>query len=64
MGAPWNLVLWWCWLIVGGELLPESGWRVWTCLGELGHTEALEPMRGAMIRWDSCLEDDRVVVTG
>ena len=59
----WELVYWWCRLIVEGGLLPEVGgdlirWRGWS---ELGYPDALQPLVGWVSEWDDWSEDSTIL---
>ncbi|HVQ19215.1 MAG TPA: hypothetical protein VMT27_09315 [Actinomycetes bacterium] len=57
MDARWELVRWWCQLIVSGNLLPEEGGqRIWTQWGELGSPDALQSLVGEVIQWEDWTE--------
>lgn len=52
--ARWELVRWWCQLIVDGQLAPEVGaalvsYEAW---GELGYPESLQPLAGWLSEWE------------
>lgn len=52
--ARWELVRWWCQLIVDGHLQPEeAGQLIWAeGWSELGHPPALQPLVGWVSEWD------------
>lgn len=58
----WELIRWWCRLIVDGHLPPEeAGQLIWTeGWSMLGHPTALQPLVGWVVAWDDWTEHDSV----
>jgi hypothetical protein len=52
--ARWELVRWWCQLVVDGHLRPEVGGRLLWLDGwiELDYPQALRPLVGWVSEWD------------
>lgn len=59
MEATWELVRWWCRLMVDGDLSPEEGGRlVWSVWGDLRYPEALRPLIGCVSLWEDWNDAD------
>ena len=57
--ARWELVRWWCQLIVDGDLAPEVGGRLIWFDGwiELDYPDALQPLVGWVSEWEDWRDD-------